>query len=390
MTTLADKALLPTGLEDLVPPRAEIEGRAVEAAVGFVAANGYRRIKPPLIEFEETLLGGPGAATGPATFRVMDPLSQRMMGLRADMTIQAARIAATRLNGEPRPLRLAYAGQVLRVKGTQLRPRRQFTQAGIELIGTDTPAADAEVIMLAAGALEHLGIGGVSVDLSLPTLVPAVCRGLGLDDATTESLILALDHKDAGTVAALAGPHGALLGGLMEALGPAERAVAALAGLDLPAEAATLRDRLLAVLDCLNAQDPTLRLTVDPTESRGFEYHSGVAFTVFADGGRGELARGGRYRATLEPPAPLGIPATSGEPATGMTLSMDAITELLPEPPARPRVLVPAATDPALRRRLHGQGFVTLGALDGAADLKAEARRLGCDHVLEGDHPVAL
>ena len=94
-------------------------------------------------------------------FRVMDPVSQRMMGIRPDITPQIARIAGARLRHAPRPLRLGYAGDVLRVRGTQLRPERQFTQAGVELIGVDAPAADAEVIVMAAGALADLGVGGL-------------------------------------------------------------------------------------------------------------------------------------------------------------------------------------------------------------------------------------
>ena len=103
------------------------------------AAHGYQRVKPPLLEFEDSLLAGSGAAVAEQTFRLMDPDSQRMMGLRADTTPQVARIATTRLADAPRPLRLSYAGQCLRVRGTQLAPDRQIAQAGIELIGHDSP-----------------------------------------------------------------------------------------------------------------------------------------------------------------------------------------------------------------------------------------------------------
>ena len=111
----------------------------------------------------------------------MDPVSQRMMALRADMTLQVARIAATRLGRQPRPLRLSYAGQVLRVKGSDLRPERQFGQAGVELIGAASAEADVEVILLAAEAIAALGVSQLSIDLNLSTLVPAVIAGLGLE-----------------------------------------------------------------------------------------------------------------------------------------------------------------------------------------------------------------
>src|SRR5262249_33105685 len=152
-------------------------------------------------EFEDSLLSGSGAAMRPHTFRLMDPVSQRMMGLRADMTLQVARIAATRLGNAARPLRLCYAGQVLRVKGDDLRPERQFGQVGAELIGSNLASADAEAVLLAATSVAGLGIKAVSVDLSVPALVPALTAGLNLSEEQAKRLRDALDHKDRALVA---------------------------------------------------------------------------------------------------------------------------------------------------------------------------------------------
>src|SRR5205807_3653931 len=112
MNDMPHPALLPAGLYDLLPPEAEIEAEVTARLMGVLAAHGYERVKPPLVEFEETLLSGAGAAMAADTFRTMDPISHRMIALRADMTPQIARIAATRLPHRPRPLRLSYAGQV--------------------------------------------------------------------------------------------------------------------------------------------------------------------------------------------------------------------------------------------------------------------------------------
>ncbi len=136
-------------------------------------------MKPPLLEFEDSLLAGSGAAVAEQTFRLMDPDSQRMMGLRADTTPQVARIATTRLAQAPRPLRLSYAGQCLRVRGSQLAPDRQIAQAGIELIGCDNPAADAEIVLVGAEALASVGLTRTSFDLTLPTLVPVAAGRCG-------------------------------------------------------------------------------------------------------------------------------------------------------------------------------------------------------------------
>ncbi len=106
MTDHADKALLPAGLRDDLPPEAEFEAGVIERLMATFASFGYQRVKPPLIEFEESLLAGPGGGVGPWMFRLMDPVSQRMLGLRADITPQIARIASSRLGNAQRPLRL--------------------------------------------------------------------------------------------------------------------------------------------------------------------------------------------------------------------------------------------------------------------------------------------
>ena len=172
-------ALLPTGMRDLLPPEAEVEAQVVARLMTTLAAHGYERVKPPLVEFEETLFAGAGAAMATATFRMMDPASHRMIGVRADMTPQIARIAATRLGAASRPLRLSYAGQVLRVVGSEIRPERQVGQVGAELIGAAGPAADVEAVAVAAEALAALGVPELSVDVTLPTLVPAVAEAYG-------------------------------------------------------------------------------------------------------------------------------------------------------------------------------------------------------------------
>ncbi len=198
--TPATPALLPAGLRDLLPPEAETEAAAVEAVMAAFAAHGYERIKPPLIEFEDGLLAGFGGATADQIFRLMDPDSHRMMGVRADITPQVARIATTRLRNAPRPLRLCYAGQCLRVRGSQIAPDRQVAQAGIELIGCDSLAADAEMVLVGAEALAALGLTRVSFDLTLPRLAPTLLDEAGFTGPARQALLRALDRKDVASV----------------------------------------------------------------------------------------------------------------------------------------------------------------------------------------------
>jgi ATP phosphoribosyltransferase regulatory subunit len=363
MTEFADRALLPAGLRDILPPHAAHEADVVTRLMTYFAGWGYERVKPPLIEFEESLLSGSGSGMAKHTFRVMDPVSQRMMGLRADMTLQVARIATTRLATSPRPLRLCYAGQVLRVKGSQLRPERQFGEAGLELIGGAEATADAEVLLLAARALSDLGIDKVSVDLTVPTLVPLI-----VDDASdADGLREALDHKDTAAVAANGGRAAAVLCDLIDAAGPVPRALSKLEAIDLPPAAAAERQRLADVVRLVRDAAPDLTLTIDPVENRGFEYHTGIAFTIFARDVAAELGRGGRYLA-------------NGEPATGATLFMDTVIDALPGPAPARRIFVPLGTVQGTANRLRSEGWITVAGLHGIADPMAEARRLGCSH----------
>ena len=366
-------ALLPAGLMDVLPPDAAFETGVTQRLLAVFGRSGYEQVNPPLVEFEDSFLSGAGAAVGRETFRLMDPVSQRMMAVRSDITPQVARIATTRLIRAPRPLRLAYAGQVLRVKGSQLRPQRQFRQAGCELIGSEAVAADAEVLLMAAEALQELGIGGLTIDLNLPTLVPGVCAALGFAGPELTRLKAALDRKDAAGVADIAGSRSEALLGLMQASGPVERSLERLDRLDLPPEGAAARAHLATLLPLLQAEAPELTLTVDTVEHRGFEYHTGTSFTIFVRGVRGELGRGGRYLA--------GQGATA-EPAVGFTLFLDAVQRAFPAPAAPSRLFLPWGTGAGERHRLQAEGWTTVAGLESGADARAEARRLACTHLL--------
>jgi len=372
-------ALLPAGLRDLLPPDAEIEAAAIEAMLGCFAGHGYQRVKPPLVEFEQSLLGGSGAAVAEQTFRMMDPESHRMLAIRADTTPQVARIATTRLATAPRPLRLSYAGQCLRLRGSQLAPDRQVAQAGIELIGSDSAEADAEIVLVGAEALAAAGLTQVSFDLTMPTMAALLLDSEPFKPERRQALAHALDRKDAAAVTALGGGIAETLTNLLLAAGEAGPALAALGVAKLPPEARALADRLAAVVAAIRARAPALRLTVDPLEFRGFRYHTGPCLTVYALGHQQELGRGGRY--------------ISGErePATGLTLFPDAILGAAKPPRPRPRLYLPAGTDGAIAAGFRAQGYATIAALgEDVQPAEDEARRLLCTHVLTDGAPVPL
>ncbi len=379
MVTSADKALLPDGLRDSLPPAAGHEAAVHEALLATFVARGYERVDPPMVEFEDSLLDGAGDSVALSTFRLMDPVSQRMMGVRADMTPQVARIAMTRLHKAPRPLRLCYGGSVLRVRGSQLQPEREFRQAGVELVGADEATADIEVILLAQDALRAAGAQRLTVDLTLPALVPAVFDRCKLDDGVRAELRAMLARKDAAGVAEIGGRAAGDLEKLLAASGSASEALAALSAISFEGAAASELARLGTVVAALERKAPDLAVTIDPVENRGFEYHSGLSFTFFASGVRGELGCGGRYLA-----------GGDGEPATGFSLFLQNLLRALPPPVAVERVLLPVDADQSAGATLRDQGWITVEALVAVADLAAEARRLNCTHCLVDGKVVAI
>lgn len=384
-TASASKALLPAGFREVLPYEAAARLQVISRLLAIFESYGYDLVIPPTMEFEDSLFTGAGKAVKHQTFRVMDPVSRKMMGLRADITMQVARIALSRLHDEPLPLRLSYSGQVFRVKAMDLDAERQVTQAGIELIGVDDTYADAEVVLVAADALTQLGIQNLSVDFSIPQLITLLLDHLGYNAQTTKLLRNALSRKDTHSILELAGEHADILIKLSTPHSNAATALALLQSLDLPEAAQVLCARLAGIVEYLAQHIPSLAVTVDPLEHRGFEYHTGISFTFFCKESAGELGRGGHYVIT-----PMGTTKQAPLEAVGFSLYVNNIFRILPVPVAKKRILVATHTTQPDLKTLHQQGWVTLQALDEKADLVKEAKRLKCQAVYKGGKVEAL
>lgn len=358
--------LLPEGFHDRLPPLADaaahLEGRILATAYG----HGYEQVDPPLAEFEESLSERLKAATLKDAVRFVDPASQRTLAIRPDITAQVGRIAATRMAHHPRPLRLSYAGTVLKLRASELRPERAMRQIGCELVGTDSVAAAREVVSVAVEALRSAGVRGLSIDFTLPDLI-----GLLAADSPAPRGLLAerLDAKDAAGVAALDSRFLPLI----EAAGPFAPSLKKLRALDDGALTSRL-DGLAAVAEGLGE----IGLTLDPTERHGFEYQSWIGFSIFARGVQGEVGRGGSYT----------IVHGSGaeEPAVGFSLYVDPILDAGLTTASRRRLFLPLGTPTETGATLRAEGWVTVAALD--ADDTPE-RQL-CTHRLGAGGPEAL
>ncbi len=309
MTSLPT-GLLPEGLRDRLPGEAAAQARTVRALLDTLEGQGFERIAPPLAEYEEGLVARlKSSRTDLARF--VDPHSRRTLAIRPDITPQVARIVSTQLAKVPRPLRLAYAGPVLKLSASQLNPERETMQVGAELIGSDDVDAACEIARLAVDALKAAGVDGVTVDLTMPDLVQTIA-GLVLRPERIAQLDGLLDTKDAG---ALVRDGFADWLPLIAATGPVASAVTALRAFD---HAGLMASRIAGVeAIAASIKDAGVRITLDPTERHGFEYQSWFGFSLFVSGAPNAIGRGGSYS--------IVHPDGHEEPATGFSIYPDSI-----------------------------------------------------------------
>ncbi|MFC4291553.1 ATP phosphoribosyltransferase regulatory subunit [Sphingorhabdus arenilitoris] len=363
--------LLPEGFRDRLPPHAASAAKLTRAMLDVLASHGYGRVEPSMAEFEETMAARSGGMMRNRLLRFSDPVSGHTLALRGDITVQVGRIATTRLADAARPLRLSYRGHVLRLKAAPLRPEREITQLGAELIGNDSVAAASEIVAVAIEALEAAGVKDIIADFTLPDLVELLAKdALPLPSEKIDAVRTELDMKDAGGLAAL-GAQAYLP--LLEATGPFAEAAAKLEAIDSDG---LLSSRIAGLREIAERLEGRATITLDPTERHGFEYQSWFGFTLFARGHAAALGRGGTYTITRDD--------GSEEAATGFSLYPDPLMDGILDADEDKRLFLPLGTDPAKAARLRGEGWITIAALDGHDD----ARRLGCGHILHNGRAV--
>ncbi len=375
-----DLALLPNGFVDLLPPFAEIEARSISRLMKKFASFGYQRIKPPLLEFEESMLApGPGSVLSKETFRVMDPVSHRMLGLRPDSTPQVVRIASSRLVNEPRPLRLTYANDVLRTKGNQLRTVRQFCQVGCEMVGDNTLESKIEICVLAILGLKVLDLGSLTLDMTIPGFVKSIiCTDM---DAKEKNILeKAVRQRDRGILESLASKEAATLKHVMDVSNDCLDAKQFLSNIDINRFSDdTIRDIKLLQELCIGVEKALSELeiddvsfSVDPLEQSGFEYHKHMGFTIFSPDIHGELGRGGCYEVSFAQGNKAGGNTSNAnrnnnsnnnkeqEIANGFTLYMDTILKACDHIKDRKFIFVSVQESWAVVADLQRQGWTVI------------------------------
>lgn len=377
-----DHWLLPVGFEEILPPAARHAEQVRRRLLDLLDAWGYDLVMPPLVEYLEGLLTGVGHELDLKTFKLTDQLTGRLMGLRADITPQAARIDAHYLRRET-PVRLCYVGPVVRTRPDELGGAREPWQIGAELFGQSGARADTEVLRLMLALLEAAGFSGLHVDIGHVGVYRALAREARMDGITEQELHDALRRRSRAEVdAILAGLNLPVrLEGHLRALidlhgGAAELEAAEAALADANPDVKAALGELKAVWQTVDRAHEGLEWHFDLAELSGYGYHTGVVFSAFVAGYGQAIAQGGRYDE-------IGRAFGRSRPAVGFSADLRLLLKLRDEA-ARPAggILAPCCDDEGLRdavRALRASGERVIEALSEETE---HGRDMGCDREL--------
>jgi ATP phosphoribosyltransferase regulatory subunit len=365
--------LLPENLEDILPPQAQRIDAMRARLLGLFRVHGYELVIPPMLEYMESLLTGTGHDLDLRTFKLVDQLSGRMMGVRADITPQVARIDAHLLNRKG-VTRLCYAGSVLLTRPRGLDSTREPLQIGAEIYGHAGIESDLEIQQLLADSLAACGVSGAHLDIGHVAVFRAICRRGGVSVELESDLYGVLQAKDlpglrAGTGKLSKTTRNALLA-LPELYG--DRSVLERARRTLPKYPEITR--ALRDLKALT-RNGRIPVSVDLADLRGYHYHSGVVFAAYAPGVANAIALGGRYDE-------VGKAFGRARPATGFSMDLRDLARSAPGEGGEPAIHAPHSSDPGLAaaiRKLRDSGEIVVVRLPGHA---AEPLVPECDREL--------
>jgi len=376
--TIADRWLLPDGVEELLPEQAGQAECLRRKLLDLYRSWGYSLVMPSLVEFTESLLVGLGSDVDLQTFKVTDQLTGRTMGVRADITPQTARIDAHSLKQDG-PVRLCYAGSVLHAKPKTLMASRSPIQLGAELYGDASLASDIEVICLMLETLRSTGVENITLDLGHVAVYGALIAEAKLPRDDEKQLFDVLQRKAAAEIDSfinerVESPQVAeglrLLSQLQGDISVLDKAQ------QLSTQASEAVTELRQVAELVQERMPDINIYFDLSELRGYHYHTGLVFAAYAPGVGHAVANGGRYD-------DIGAVFGRSRPATGFNTDLKTLLKLLPADKsyaASKAIFAPANHDLMLWEKiqeLRAQGERVICGLPGQECLE------GCDRQLQ-------
>ncbi len=365
MTSTADRWLLPDGIDEFLPPQAATLEQLRRDLLDLYQAWGYEQVFPPLLEYLESLLTGAGNDLALQTFKLTDQLTGRLLGLRADMTPQVARIDAHTLNREG-VTRLCYAGHVSHAKPETLAASRSLIQIGAEIYGHGGIASDIEILNL---MLETLSLGGcdeIHLDLGHVAIYRSLVAEAGLTDDQEWALFDIFKRKavpELEDFLSSINPSSPVNQALRELVNLAGTAVVLEQARQVLGTSAAINealDDLATIQKELQQSHPNVTLFFDLGELRGYHYHTGVVFSAYVPGRGQAIANGGRYDH-------IGEVFGRARPATGFSTDLAQLVSRVAAVVPKSRIFAPMSVDPELKKRvksLRAEGKVVVQALD--------------------------
>jgi len=377
---MKNRWLLPEGIDELLPPQAEQVEAMRRNLLDMYKSWGYELIMPPFVEFLDSLLTGTGNDLDLQTFKLTDQVTGRTMGVRADMTPQAARIDAHSLKREG-PVRLCYMGTVLRTRPETQGGTRSPLQIGAELYGHSGVESDIEILQLMLETLKVAGVNGAHVDLGHVGIFRGLARQAGLNEDQEAAMFDALQRKalpeinallaDFGVASKIQGMFKALveLNGDASVLQTARKLLKEGSG-----DVSNALDELIKIQERAQQAVPDTQLYFDLAELRGYNYHTGVVFAAYVQGLGQSVAQGGRYDE-------IGSVFGRARPATGFSVDLKSLITGSNEQ-SKNAVFAPAGDDAGLIDAINGlraQGVIVIRELPGQ---NSDAQAMGCNRIL--------
>tara|TARA_B100000686_G_scaffold281400_1_gene303097 strand:+ start:1307 stop:2437 length:1131 start_codon:yes stop_codon:yes gene_type:complete len=362
--------LLPEGFRDSLPDLAKEEFKVNSMFLELMNKNGYSLVRPPLLEFENSLFFLTKDTENLDSFRVLDPLSQKMMGIRSDITLQIARICCGSLSKNPRPLKLCYSGEILKVKNNSLNMSRQSIQIGSEIIGIEENSCENQVINLIIDILQKLKIKKFIINFTMPTLIESISKDFNLNKKDYEFVKEKFRNKNISGLDIISKKLEKVSSVLLSSIGNLSENISIIKKFKFPIHTQREIGSFIRIVNSVKKEFSNLKILIDPLEIDESNYHSGMAFKVYSENLK-ELFSGGNYKIFNE--NCIGF--------SGFVENLVKETKIIPDSEKKIFVSINLSND--LKKNLIKKGFIVIQAIKNHSEKKMmrEAKLQKCEYL---------
>ena len=374
------KNLLPLGFRDVLSKESNLQFEYAKNLLKNFYSWGYSFIEPPIIEFESTLKEKNNSFLNKKTLSFLDPLTNKRLSLRSDITTQLARITSDRLFKLPKPLRLCYLGDVFRADKPKLSSDRQFKQSGIEIIGSKSLYADIEIIVLSLDSLKKINFKKISLDLNISIILEKIFDDLKIPFSKRDNLRKLVERKNIKEISNYNKNLYILLKKIIDSTGPLNKNIKKIQKIKFGKNAKKIIDKFLKICLLLLKKDyGNFNISVDLLDHRGFEYYTGLTFSIFCLDSNKEICRGGRYL------------TSNNDDAVGSTFFLNQFLQIkINEKKKKKKILIPYSdlfNEKAFE--LRRKGWITIQNINKDNDKKI-AKLHNCKFILRNKKIIPL